>query len=329
MIYELKFLQILCVFSIALISGCDQKTVSELANDQFVYEIYSSTGKSGLSVQQAVLTADSSGRLYLHLRLLNRSENQISLSSPDWELKTASGLRSSPINIKDSLTLLMPGSTYIRDFTFEPINSLKLYHLTGFKGDLGSQYKVMFKQDLTIDFRLSDAQYKLYIEKWSMEKELIVFIPDIQPDFVKKEAEYLTKNTRQSHDDQRIEHGANVSEQEILIDGLNADFSSYTWNDTLTIEIRLTNHSPFTASITSSWMQIRLDSSITLEPIMIDGIDYQEVPRSQRAAVRLKYLLPPHLTSGFALDVSSLTFHISKPVPAFYQKWISFKKNNI
>lgn len=325
----MKFLRALCFLGSVLIPGChDRSPLSEPSDNLFVYET-SFNNQSDLSVQEAVLKADSGGRLYLHLELVNQSENEIQLSAQDWELETVDGLRSSPVNKEDPLTQLYPDSTYIHDFIFEPINSLKLYQLIGFMGDLDPRYTIRFKQNLlSIDFILSDARYIQYREKWSIEKNLDIFVVGPQPGFAKAEIGYLAKQVPLNHpESERIEHGVNVTEQEILIDGLNIDFSSFAMEDTLTVRIRLTNHSPFTASITSSSMRIRLDS-IALEPVK-DVVDHYEIPKSQRAFVQLKYLLPLQGSPTISLDVSSLTFHTPKPVPVFYQKWISLTKSNL
>jgi len=308
-----------------LLWGCQNTTtISENTKGKLVFKTEISENNPDFNLETVTGVADSAGHVFIRLTVQNTSENKIESNSYDWELKTANGLRSTPVK-SDSIILIMPGTTAI-ELEFEPTNSLTLYRLTYMKGDLGKNYKLTYKQEqIQVDLSLSDEQYTEYKKNWATEKDITIFLPSQSVSFAGKEEAHLAKNIKLVHDNERMDHNVHVSGEEILLDGLNTKLSAYHLKDTLYTSITLINHSPFVVTIDLSSLNIESDT-LSLNPILNGEDTYLEIPKSQRKFITVKYLLPDLSLKEFTLNVSSVKFRIPESVTVFCQSTIAFKR---
>jgi hypothetical protein len=308
-----------------LLWGCqNDRTVSENTKGKLVFKTETSENNPDFKVQDIVAIADSTGHIFIRLTVQNTSGNKIESNSYDWELNTADGLRSTPLR-NDSVILILPGTTTIA-LEFEPTNSLTLYRLTSMKGDLGKNYQLTYKQgQIQAALSLSDEQHAAYKKKWAIEKDVTIFQLNQPASFTGEEETYLTKKIMLQHDNERMYHNVHVSEEEILVDGLNTKLSAYHLKDTLYVNVTLINHSPFVVTVDLSSFNIHSDT-LSWKPFLDGGDSYFEIPKSQRKFITAKYFLPALSSKEFTLNVSSLKFRIPESVTVFCQPNVTFSK---
>jgi hypothetical protein len=300
-------LLILCFFAQACM------TISnEQYNKQLVYEAKEiSKNPTRFQIEESRCEADTLGRITIQLVLVNVTRDSLFLSSSDFELSTEDGLRSAPLSPID---LRIPSkSRQAITLVFEPVNTRRLFQLTGLKGDLGRSYALTFSPEGQIKFELPEAAYAVYKNS---RREVQVFVLDYADAFESNQRSYL-KNAGFT------ENGIAMHEEEVLVNGLNTALGAYTNNDTLVVKMRLVNHSLFPMSIKFSTLAVRhADQNYFPMPVTPDSI---AVPRSQRAFIALRYFVPEKIQERLVLSIQSACFLTPKPVPVFYCDTLAMK----
>lgn len=305
---------LLCLYLLA--QACTPKSSGDPTSG-LVYDLTERSGsdQSHLQVKQGSCTADSQGKISIQLDLMNATGEIITLALQDFELETESGLRSAPVSPVSSVISIPTQAVKTITLVFEPVNSLRLLHLTGLRGDLGRWYRLTLPGDEGgIKFQLSEADYASYK---SSRKEVRVFALTYPGEFEKNQLNYLRDSLGFP------ENGVALHEEEVLVNGLNSALAAYTYNDTLIVKARLVNHSLLPVRVKLSEFSVgQMEEMKSPLPVNPDSF---VIPRSQRAQVELRYPLSGKTFNQFSLSVKTMSFLTPDPVPVFYTDMLEMK----
>jgi hypothetical protein len=113
-----------------------------------------------------------SGSVFVAINVKNNSTENKSLDLTQFELVTISGLRNPPVSIIGD-SVLTQGETRQFGLIFEPINNLKLYKLTDYKGDLQSHYKLVHN-NTSIEFEIEPEDLPR-TQEYKIEEKITVY----------------------------------------------------------------------------------------------------------------------------------------------------------
>jgi hypothetical protein len=306
------FLRWVLIILIALAQACASKTTEQPTNG-LVYAVKETAGVTPrVDLEQIRCEGDTLGRINIELLLQNTTADTLALTASDFELTTEDGLRSAPV--LPLAVRVPPESKQTVALVFKPVNSRRLFQLTGLHGDLGRTYTLAFPGGGPITFDLPDATYARYKNS---RKEVRVFVLDYPENFETNQLAYLK-------DAEFKENGVAWHEEEVLVNGLNTAISAYTFNDTLVVKMKLVNHSLYPVRVELSQISLQHAKQMYFPlPLVPDSI---VIPRSQRAFLALRYVVPDKVQAQFSLAMKSTAFLTPTPVPVFYSDTLALKQ---
>lgn len=312
---------LLSLATILLVTCSHKETI--LHSDRLLYQCDITGKECPLRVLTMKAEADTLGVFRIALTVMNPDKTPVTVSRSGFQLETDAGMRT-PLTLHDT-TWLVTETPVTINLSCRPINSLTFYQQTGLPGDIHAHY-LLTNAGIKFEASLKTEEQALseYRDRWGYTTRVIVYTPHLGEDFTDREKMYLTTSVVSAPDIQTIKHGAHVTDQEVLIDGLNMRFNTYALLDTVYLRMRLINRAPFVVSLHP--MHMNLSAGSTMRPV-ITTVDSLNIPRSQRAELWLKYFAPSTDTKDIAIDVSSLVFQAQKPVPVFCDSLIRFRNS--
>jgi hypothetical protein len=266
------------------------------------------------ALQQIKCKGLSNDKIEISLTIRNTLSSRISISMTAWELETSHGLRSAIENLTGENIHLSGNDQKEIVLIFHPINKLQLYRLTGLHGSLLQSYSLNYESKVVAHFKLSDAMHASYLKH---QIQPTPYSLSISANFIQKQETHM-------HTITSPQLSVKVSEQEILIGGLNTIMSVYHHADTLNVQIRLINHSNFPVSVHTNYIAVQTNDK-AISPISFPN-DSLLIPKSQRVQIDLKYPLLISPPDSLIIDVSSLTFVTPEIIPVMVTGKLIFKQ---
>lgn len=249
----------------------------------------------GIGLALSVQALPESGE-QLQLRMIwkNSRKEPLYINSTAATLLSQEGWRTSPERAASEPVRLLPGTTDTILLQFKPISNMQLYKLTGARGALAKQYRLplFFVEDAkgnallsnTLHFQLPDSLYQQYLRLAGEAQPIKLY--KLHPD--RKQEEQLTLRLQKLFRDSKHSGGARIMEEEIFMAGLNVRVGVFEKNDTLTMNLRMVNHSPFSLYLTPSLVGLRKTNN---ELVAYEKMNEQPVQlkKGERFTVLKKY----------------------------------------
>lgn len=250
----------------------------------------------------------SSQTIFCDVTLRNDHYNFLEYSPKLWELQGIEGSRATPVYVEpEKLTLQKNQSAKIK-LIYQPVHSRYLFQQTGLRGDIDQNYILKINANafngeaITEVLEISaDAKvYKAVIDSFGLKKTTT---PYILAGFDEK---HHVKNSGKpdfADSDKAIEK-IQITDNEILNNGLWIKVSSYFTSDTLNCNFRIVNQSGTEVYI--DVLDLRLiDGSEMIRPSRVSKDSIIELKSGSRSEIILKYPVLPSV--NYSLNLSG--FH--------------------
>lgn len=306
----------LALMILLLFVRCGQETKLTEEKDKLNYE--RASARSGEFRAEAQLTADTEEQeLTLMLKLVNDSRNKVLVN--DIIVSTPEGVRSAPI---DAMAFHLPAeSDTLVELTYNPVNDLVLYQLTGIHGSFKSSYRVSVEyqpenkpeQALALTLRMPESQYAVY-ERYYKEK-ISAFVFNTGNDFNQRQSRYLGEVIRDRTP------FVYVSEQEIMVSGLNIRLKAWQRNDSLNTSLIFINHAVFPVTIDTARLCLYGNNTLNspVDPSTKNTNDRNDdlvlLKRGERLSITLSEHVPVADPGGYFISLSkSILIADGKPM---------------
>lgn len=206
---------------------------------------------------------ESGDQLQLRMIWKNSRKEPIFINSTAATLLSQEGWRTSPELAASEPVRLLPGATDTILLRYKPISNMQLYRLTGTRGALAKIYRLplFFVEDAqgnallnnTLNLQLPDSLYQQYLRVAGEAQPIKLY--KLQPD--RRREEQLTERLQKLFRDSGHSGGARIMEEEVFMAGLNLRVGVFEKNDTITMSLRMVNHSPFPLYLTPSWLGLK------------------------------------------------------------------------
>lgn len=238
----MKRVGILMFFLPALLIHCGSKTQLAISNaDTLVYS-FASAESEQLRTELQLRGIASNQEIEMMIRFHNKTEKGILI--PEITLATGPGLRTSPDNMRNGL--LLPGKKdSVLYLHFRPVNNLALYQRTGLRGLLTERYDISvsyLKPDdtgssfiLALTAEAPEQDYHSY--QAQHKQQIFTYAFNNEHDFVLNQREYLNELR------QTVSSFVHLTDQEVVVSGLNVRLKAYQEADTLYVGLTFINHS--------------------------------------------------------------------------------------
>lgn len=268
--------------------GCQPETASQ--NDQLIYRP-ASAASTMLLAEANLMGSMTEQTAKVTLEFSNRSEK--SLVIDEMILSTPEGLRSQPINIRGESIVLPLLKDTLLSLLFQPVNDLSLYQLTGMHGMLKMKYHLDItyrlqeekeKQHLRLSLCATENQYRAYEKLY--RPEVFIYTFNTRTNFAVQQAAYI-KNAAIS-----TSSFCHVSDQEIMVSGLNIRLKAYQLRDSLYVNLTFVNHAVFTVKLNQKLLDVYgkiTNSSIhNVKNVPVNNSDYELLMPGDRISVTFK-----------------------------------------
>lgn len=296
---------IFAILVISLIANCTPSQPKEInfepSDSRFIIE-YSAEEKSfhddGILYHAKLLADPKIQELRLNLVAYNSTNNAKEISLANWEVITPNKMRRTA-NLDSSLVNIKPNETISFSLRFLPVNNLKIFKLTEYKGDLHTKYQVKLNIK-TIQFHIKEEHKKL-LTKYSKNNNFEIYT--------------LTN---------KVTKASNSTESEILHKGTVINLKFYSLNDSLHGKISVVNHGEEEIILFPKQTFINYSGKIFTpnKNWWQGGVIHNDtlyLPKGKRFWQKVNFQLPQQpdsftiLTNGF-LDLQKKPFIISQPM---------------
>ncbi len=334
------------LFAVLFFSVSCTDNKSEYLNSKFTGERYIKYYSSENSFEyndedwQAYLYADTKTQKLIVVLFSDNAVLNDSMSA-FFKIRTPDNIRTTLVGGKSEKH---PEPLVILEYT--PINSRDFYRFTALPGDFLKQYDLIVDPfgEKSVSFLADSGSYKNYKETLAIEGKTTSYkIAEESNLFTANQLKYLEKN----HFPKEIMHNGhlhsmpkeknpgsvNISDSEILINGILIKLFIYKINNEIFADVRLVNHSLTDVFIEESGIQIITgDSSLTYVSTVSDEQNKRDIittGNSQKIVLRksdrfskiYKFVLSKEIES-FELDLRGIKF--SMPGKALFHKNIKF-----
>lgn len=266
--HSIKFPFLSLVGILVCFTSCHQQEsqqVEELPSSLPAYELIGKPAvPPGVSLAiSASPLPDAEGLLQLKVLLKNSRAEPLFINSAGATLLSQEGWRTSPEQAASKPALLPPGAADTILLQYKPINNMQLYRHTGARGALTKEYRLplFFVEDAqgnallhdTLGLRMSDRLYQQYLHTTGEAEPIKLY--KLKQD--KKQEEQLTERLQKLVRDGDHSGEVRIMEEEVFMGGLNIRVGIYEKNDTLAMNLRMVNHSPFALSLNPSRLGLR------------------------------------------------------------------------
>ncbi len=266
--------------------------------------LYSSSqiiDQEGIYFESYAKTSSRKGEVIIVFYLKNKSNTNFTINRSQAQLATKEHVRSGAIQLNDIEIILAPNQFLTDSLVFEPINALKLYQAIQHKGDLENAYSldlgfIQNKEGIgiiekSVLFSAQEEAYNSYIKHHGEESLISIFEPQLE----------------------------SKTNQEILTNGVNSEFTAYTIKDTLFMTIRIVNHGEEVLIINPSAFHIN-ESTTT----KYDSIQNIVIRKGERYLNTFTHKISPKLKE-FTLSLSAIKYATGEHL---FDQGIHFKKED-
>lgn len=271
--------------------ACGQETKLSGDKGKLVYQNF--IVKSGDVEAIGELTGElASQELHLELKLVNNGVRELHVS--DVVVSTPEGVRSAPLNMSAVGIRIPAESDTILNLIYKPVNDLPLYQLTGIRGFFRPGYQVTVtyefgdqqRKSFDVTLQMPEGQYTQYENDNKAEVSAYVF--DAGDDFNERQSRYLGEVIRDRTP------FVYVSEQEIMVSGLNVRLKGYQLDDSLKVNLTFINHADFSVTVDtanlflygnnlrSGDMSLRNDNGQASDPVLLKEGDRMSIALRER-----------------------------------------------
>ncbi len=288
---------------VAFLSSCndDKNLRPECSTECLLYRSNQIIEQEGIYFESYAMASSSNGEIIVIFYLKNKSHENFTINNSQAQLSTTEHLRSSPVQFVDKVMTLAPNQFMTDTLIFEPINSLKLYQDIQHKGDIKKEYilRLDFIQNeggepitnSEVLFSASAVNHDYFIKNYGEEDAINIFFPELE----------------------------GKTNQEILINGVNCEFTAYAIRGTLLVNIRIVNHGEKELIITPSTFGMTNKSILK-----IDTLQNIIIRKGDRYIKSFKHEIPPKLKT-FNLSLRGIKYRTGKHL---FDKDIHFKKGD-
>ncbi|MEO7990831.1 MAG: hypothetical protein ABI663_14890 [Chryseolinea sp.] len=269
--------------------------------------------------QIAIQALVSQQQISVVINIFNDTGNPMIIQPQAWELQTQEGSRSLPVSIQSFQKEVANGQSARIEILYEPTHSRKLFQMTELRGDIDPSYILEVKtqsagieKSESIHARIEEELYLQSVRKFGLIATTLPYTISASDDFVQKQKSYLANAN--FPDGKRKEHSVNVSENEILIDGLWLKLQTYLRSDSLYASIRIVNQSAVTVLVDPSSITL-INGREKIKPLYPHSAQPFKILNGGRAQLQLRF--PVSGTGPFSLDLQSIIFDIKNPLPVF------------
>ena len=266
----------------------DKNLIPECDTQCLLYTSNQIIDREGVYFESYAKTSSSKGEVIIVFYLKNKSNTNFTINYAQAQLSTKEHVRSSAIQLND-IEITVDPNQYITDsIVFEPINSLELYQAIQHKGDLEKEYTLgldfiqnkegepIIKNEVL--FSTSEANYNSFIKNYREEDAISIYAPQLE----------------------------NKTNQEILINGVNCEFTAYAIRSTLFVNIRIVNHGEEELIITPSTFGISNNPAPKY-----DALQNIVIRKGDRYIKSFEYEISPKL-KAFDLSLRGIKYRSGK-----------------
>ena len=306
-------LSVYMLFLLITLSQCRQQETSAAMEGMLSYE--PTSGESGSLTADAKLNGSVKlQQLALALKISNNGTEDFLIR--EIVISTPEGLRSSPINVQVQNFVLSASADTLVQLIFRPVNDLALYQLTGINGSLKSAYYVLVtyalkdeddERTLTLALSLPEHEYRAQ-EAVKNKENILVYSFNTGDDFASRQSAHLSKalNSNSSF--------IHVTEQEMLMAGLNIRVKAYKYVDSLYVSLIFINHAEFSLMLDKAAMNLHSDGMedghdiVGLQKITGSTQATAVLQRGERIAVNLKKYVGDRDAAEFFISMQKSVF---------------------